>query len=52
MSDAEKQLAGFLSILLDAATQAIKTVESDVFDDIDAELKDIIKKLRPGGTVC
>jgi hypothetical protein len=52
MSDAEKQLAGFLTIVLTAARQAIKTVESDVFDDTDAELEDIINRLAPGGTVC
>jgi hypothetical protein len=52
MTDTEKQLARFLIILLSAARDAIKTVRSKEFKDLDAKLKEIIDKLKDDADAC
>jgi hypothetical protein len=52
MTAEERQLAGFLIILLNAAREAIQEVESTVFDDLDGILETEIDKLEDAAEVC
>jgi hypothetical protein len=46
MSKADQQSAKFVIISLNAARQAIQAANSKAFNDLDAELAKIIKKLK------
>lgn len=52
MSDEEKQLARFLIILLEAGREAIQTVTSNEFDELDGELATMIQTLKDEANVC